>query len=285
MTAREPTLVANFDCDDSAYLSSFFLDPSRHVQIGGFVLRNRGASDFRTEEFWSSPTPVHYRDKKLYILVGPETFSAGEAFAHDLQALKRATIVGARTKGGAGGNPNGLTSIGANILVFVPSERAENPVTKSNWEGAGVTPDVAVGSDDPLDVAMRLALAGRQPIQADRGGARAGSAQDYWLDAPLLKIRTSPLSGSEDAVRRLIGEVIAAHPSYESMSPEIAKTVREKLPHLRAMLTALGTVRSVSFQRVDAMGDVYGVDHERGRSQWTIFVRNGRIEGLIFPAG
>lgn len=145
----------------AVYLSSFFLDPARPIHVDSFIVRNRGAPDFKTEELWSSPTPTHYISKRVYILVGPETFSAGEGFAYELQALKRATIVGAKTKGGAGGNPNGPTPLGSNLFVFVPSGRAESPVTKSHWDRVGVIPDIQAAPDDALDAAMKLALASR----------------------------------------------------------------------------------------------------------------------------
>lgn len=164
-------------------------------------------------------------------------------------------------------------------------------MTKSNWEGVGVLPDVQTAPDAALDAAMKLALASRQTLAADGGGAiapeehAASSAHDYWLDAPLLKIRTSPVAGSESAVRRLIGEAITEHPNYDLMSPEIAKATSEKLSQMHATLTALGAIRSVAFRRVDAMGDVYSVEHERGRSEWTIFVKNGRVEAVTFTSG
>ncbi|WP_457798625.1 S41 family peptidase [Methylocystis sp. S23] len=274
-----------------AYLSSFFLDPARSIHVHSLVVRIRGTSDYRTEEFWSSSTPTHYLDKPVYVLVGPETFSAGEAFAYNLKTLKRVAIVGVRTKGGAVGNPGGLTPIGSNLFINVSSARAENPVTKSNWAGVGVQPDVQAAPDAALDTAMKLALASRKSLAVNGGGAvssaeqTVSSAFDYWLDAPLLKIRTSPLAGSEKAVRRLVAEAIAEHPNYELMSPEIAKRTRDKLPELHAKLTALGAIRSVAFRRVDAMGDVYSVEHERGRSEWTIFVKSGKIQGVIFPLG
>ena len=32
--------------------------------------------------------------------------------------------------------------------MFVPGGRAENPVTKTNWDGVGVTPDIAAAPQD-----------------------------------------------------------------------------------------------------------------------------------------
>lgn len=142
-----------------AYLVSFFLDPGRRVHINDLIWRNRGTATFRTESFWSSPTPVNYRDKPVYVLVGPKTYSAGEEFAYDLQVLKRATIVGSKTRGGA--NPGGLTDVGSDLFAVVPTGRAENPITRSNWEGTGILPDVQAPPESAQ--AAAVALANRRP--------------------------------------------------------------------------------------------------------------------------
>jgi len=138
-----------------AYLASFFLDPDKRVPINDLIWRNRGTSTFRTESFWSSPTPVHYLSKPVYVLIGPKTYSAGEEFAYDLHVLQRATLVGERTRGGA--NPGGLKEIGSDLFVVVPSGRAENPITHGNWGGVGVHPDVQVTSEAAQETAIALA--------------------------------------------------------------------------------------------------------------------------------
>lgn len=139
-----------------AYLVGFFLDPNKRVHINDLIWRNRGTSTFRTESFWSSPTPVHYLNKHVYVLVGPKTYSAGEEFAYDLQVLKRATIVGEQTRGGA--NPGGLNELGSDLFVVVPPGRAENPITHTNWGEVGVHPDVQATSDTAQETAMALAM-------------------------------------------------------------------------------------------------------------------------------
>lgn len=138
-----------------AYLVSFFLDPGARVHINDLIWRNRGTSTFRTESFWSSTTPVSYLGKPVYVLVGPKTYSAGEEFAYDLQVLKRATIVGATTRGGA--NPGGLSDLGSDLFVVVPTGRAENPITRSNWGGVGVRPDVHAAPEATEETAIALA--------------------------------------------------------------------------------------------------------------------------------
>lgn len=138
-----------------AYLVSYFLDAGKPIHINSLVWRNRGTDTFRTETFWSSPTPLRYVGKPVYVLVGPKTYSAGEEFAYDLQALKRATVVGAKTRGGA--NPGGLTDLGSNFFVVVPTGRAENPITHTNWEGVGILPDVQAAPDVAESTAIALA--------------------------------------------------------------------------------------------------------------------------------
>ncbi|KIZ34011.1 MULTISPECIES: S41 family peptidase [Rhodopseudomonas] len=139
-----------------AYLVSFFLDPGHRVHINDLIWRNRGTSTFRTESFWSSPTPVRYLGKPVYVLVGSKTYSAGEEFAYDMHVLERATVVGETTRGGA--NPGGLNKVGADLFVVVPTGRAENPITHGNWGGVGVQPDVSAPLEQAQQTALDLAL-------------------------------------------------------------------------------------------------------------------------------
>lgn len=139
-----------------AYLASFFLDPHKRVHINDLVWRSPGTLTFRTESFWSSPTPVSYLGKPVYVLVGPKTYSAGEEFAYDLQVLKRVIVVGETTRGGA--NPGGLNDLGYDLFVVVPTGRAENPITHGNWGGIGVRPDVQAMHEVARETAVALAM-------------------------------------------------------------------------------------------------------------------------------
>jgi C-terminal processing protease CtpA/Prc len=42
--------------------------------------------------------------------------------------------------------------------AFIPIGRAISPITKTNWEGTGVEPDIKVPSDQALKTAFLLAL-------------------------------------------------------------------------------------------------------------------------------
>jgi hypothetical protein len=112
----------------------------------------------RTDKFFTDP---HVGGKKfggrkpVYVLTSARTFSGAEEFAYNLQALKRATIVGETTGGGA--HPGGVSSLPHGLSVFIPSGRAINPITNTNWEGTGVRPDVAVDPAAALEKALELA--------------------------------------------------------------------------------------------------------------------------------
>jgi hypothetical protein len=121
--------------------------------------RSRGAA--AEAQSWSVPFVPGGRwstTRPVYVLTSGKTFSAGEEFAYDLQQLKRATIVGARTRGGA--NPGVIHRIGEHFAMFVPNEAAVSPVSGTNWEGVGVAPDVPVEPAQALARAHRLALEG-----------------------------------------------------------------------------------------------------------------------------
>lgn len=110
------------------------------------------------KQFWTLPHPEDKRmpDIPLYVLTSKWTFSAAEEFAYDLKHLKRATIIGETTGGGA--HPGGRIAASDKFNVWIPVARAINPVTNTNWEGKGVTPNIEVPSDDALKTAHIRAL-------------------------------------------------------------------------------------------------------------------------------
>ncbi len=92
----------------------------------------------------------------VYVLVDGQTHSAAEAFAYDLQALKRATIIGERTRGGA--HLVDFVLVHRVFKLMVPIARAINPITNGNWQGHGVVPDVDAVPEDALRLAHQQAL-------------------------------------------------------------------------------------------------------------------------------
>ena len=135
-----------------ALLCSYLFDKRTHLNDLYWRERNR------TDEFWTRDTVKGRRygeSKPVYVLTSARTFSGAEEFANNLKALQRATIVGEATGGGA--HPGGTMRVGEHFALWVPTGRAINPVTKTDWEGTGVQPDVAVPADQALDKAKALA--------------------------------------------------------------------------------------------------------------------------------
>ncbi|HKQ78474.1 MAG TPA: S41 family peptidase [Blastocatellia bacterium] len=112
----------------------------------------------RTQQWWTAPyvPGKRYGNKDVYILTSKRTFSAAEEFTYNLKNLKRATIVGETTGGGA--HPGGTSRINAHFLVWVPRGRAINPISKTNWEGTGVEPDLKVPAEEALKTAHLTAV-------------------------------------------------------------------------------------------------------------------------------
>jgi len=110
------------------------------------------------EQQWTIPHVPgrRYQTNPLYILTSARTISAAEEFAYVLQAMERATIVGETTAGAA--HLVGEYHIDARFSIFVSNGRVVVPCTGGNWEGAGVTPDIAASEQDAAMVAHRTAL-------------------------------------------------------------------------------------------------------------------------------
>jgi hypothetical protein len=94
--------------------------------------------------------------KKLYILTSGNTFSAGEAFAYFMKNLKRATVIGEVTAGAAHGQKPFI--VNDKVVIHLPFERGVDALTKTDWEGVGVQPDVVVKADKALAKAQEMIL-------------------------------------------------------------------------------------------------------------------------------
>jgi hypothetical protein len=131
-----------------ATLLTYLVEPDRHLHFNDFYQR-RPEGDV-TEPWWTSPSVPgsRFAGKPVYVLTSPLTGSAAEEFAYDVQTHKLGTLVGAVTAGGA--NPGGLFRLNEHFAAFIATGRAINPVTKTNWEGVGVQPDVAVKPEDAV---------------------------------------------------------------------------------------------------------------------------------------
>jgi retinol-binding protein 3 len=134
-----------------AMMSSYLFDKPTHLND----LYNR-KEDFTTQ-YWTLPyvPGTTLADKPAFVLTSKSTFSGAEEFTYNLKNLKRATIVGETTGGGA--HPVSGHRIDDHFMIGVPFARAVNPISKTNWEGTGVEPDVSVKAAEALERAEDLA--------------------------------------------------------------------------------------------------------------------------------
>jgi hypothetical protein len=135
-----------------AYITSYLFDSRTH--LNDLWTRHTG----KTEEFWTRDSVPGRRfggQKPVYVLTSSSTFSGAEEFTNNLKALKRATIIGETTGGGA--HPVRARDIDDHFFIGVPYARAINPITHTNWEGVGVEPDVKVAAGEALATAERMA--------------------------------------------------------------------------------------------------------------------------------
>ena len=101
------------------------------------------------------------------MLTSSYTGSAAEEFTYNLKHLKRATIVGQTTGGAA--HPVTERVINDRFRMLVPYARAENPITKTNWEGVGVIPHIKVSASNALDAACAGAARKISALRNRRG--------------------------------------------------------------------------------------------------------------------
>jgi retinol-binding protein 3 len=134
-----------------ALISTYLFDQPTHLND----LYNR--KEDSTSQFWTLPYVPGKRlaGKPVFVLTSRHTFSGAEEFTYNLKNLKRATIIGETTGGGA--HPVSGHRIDDHFMIGVPFAKAVNPISKTNWEGTGVEPDVKIAAEQALDTAKKMA--------------------------------------------------------------------------------------------------------------------------------
>jgi hypothetical protein len=202
--------------------------------------------EFKTTDLGDLAYGAH---KPVFVLTSPGTFSGGEELSYDLQALKRAVIVGEVTGGGA--NPGGPVPLGHQFVVNMPSGHPVNPITGTNWEGIGVKPDIPVPSATALSRAHTLAIE-RLTVEAPDPASRS------MLNAVAMKLESIEQANSA-GVTRLTNAVLLGTYVLEA-GPGATVTILEKEGRL--------------VQRVDGFSDVA-----------LIFLNGNRYKPEGFPDG
>lgn len=109
-------------------------------------------------------TPL--RKAKVYLLVSNRTASAAEHFALALKSTGRATLIGERTAGAnhfGGGRP-----LNDHFAVWMPVGRTYDIKTGKDWEGDGISPDIAMDPKQALVFALEKAgLSHEEAVRLD----------------------------------------------------------------------------------------------------------------------
>lgn len=136
--------------------------------------------------------------KPLYVLIDKGVGSAAESFAYDVQQFKLGTLIGAPTAGAA--NNNDFFPVAPGYMLSVSTGRPMHAVSKSNWEGTGVAPDVAITPSQALEMAQSLAL---KALTAQHPAPEVQADYDWAL--PEVEARLHPIVVSEAAAKAAVG--------------------------------------------------------------------------------
>lgn len=160
-------------------------------------------------EMWLLPSVPGKRldEIDVYILTSGITFSAAEWMSYSLQNLKRVTIVGEQTAGGA--HPIDRKILTKGFSANIPFGEVKDPITKLDFEGRGVTPDVACKSEEAENTAHLLALQKLSSNNKDSSGAID------WI-IPVVKNRQNPTSVDSKTLKSYQGKYGKSQLLYEN---------------------------------------------------------------------
>jgi len=175
-------------------ISTYFFDEPVH--LNDLYAR----AEDRTANYWTLPYVPGPRASAadLYILTSARTFSGAEEFTYNMKNLKRATVIGETTGGGA--HPTGARIVQHDFILRVPFARAINPVSKTNWEGTGVVPDIACPAAEAFDKAYAMAV---EKLAAKAAGPQI-KAEYAWILAG-ENAKKAPMRVDEQILRSYAG--------------------------------------------------------------------------------
>jgi len=176
-------------------LCSYLFDEPTHLND----FYTRASND--TTQFWTYASVPGPRLSKVpvWVLTSAFTFSGAEEFAYDLKNLKRGTIVGETTGGGA--HPvDRVIFPSLRVVMNLPFGTAVNPITKTSWEGTGVEPDIKVPADSALSVAHIEAL---KKLRDTAGDSESRQQIAWALEG--IDVRAHPVAMDAKSLRAFTG--------------------------------------------------------------------------------
>jgi C-terminal processing protease CtpA/Prc len=239
--------------DMVAFMCSYFFDGEDLV----LLMTGYSRPEEKYYQSWTIPyiPGKHMDDVPLFILTSKSTFSAAEEFCYDLKYLKRATIVGETTRGGA--HPIDLKVLDDNLLLQIPEWRSIHPVTKTNWEGVGVEPDIAIPADEALDVAYLKAL---EELRKTAPNSDAKALYQWYIDGH--KAKMEPAVVDTETLARYVGKYGAYNITLDDVVLLYQRGDRAKY-------------------RMTPMSEVLFVIDEVSDRRLKFVVEDGRVTGLV----
>jgi C-terminal processing protease CtpA/Prc len=232
-------------------LITSYLYSGEPVHLNNFYYRPANENT----QTWTLPHVQGKRrpDIPVYVLTSSRTFSAAEEFTYNLKNLKRATIIGETTGGGA--HPGGTMPATERFTVWVPTGRAINPITNTNWEGTGVKPDIEVKADEALFIAHLKALEG---LATNSEGT---TKQRYEWDLVSLQSKKEPVAVPEATLKSYVGTYGEKKIVYEDGGLHFFPFPdrKEKLKPLSNDLFQIGEMKNVRLKVLTESNTVVGI--------------------------
>lgn len=136
-----------------SYLASYFFDEEPRLWISSYERRSEETESVST---FQEIGGERYLNKSIFILVSENTFSLAEQFAYGLKHFNKATIIGQTSAGAA--HSIDFMEVNENYLIQLPIGRSIHPVTKIDWEGTGVIPNINTSNSETLKTTHLKAL-------------------------------------------------------------------------------------------------------------------------------
>jgi hypothetical protein len=156
------------------FLMSYLYPAGKEQKFFDYNYKDHGVRVERSQWNLAAVPGQRSADIPVVVLTGSTSFSSAEWMAFSLQRLGRATVIGERTAGGA--HPVTSVPIDDRFMLQTPFGQIRDPVNGQDFEGVGVSPDIAVPASEALLVAQRLLLQRR---------AEAGDADARWALVPI----------------------------------------------------------------------------------------------------
>lgn len=156
------------------FLMSYLYPAGKEQEFFDYNYNDKGIRVARGQWSLAAVPGQRSADIPVVVLTGSTSFSSAEWMAFSLQRLGRATVIGERTAGGA--HPVTRVPIDDRFMLQVPVGQIRDPVHRQDFEGVGVTPDLAVPASGALLAAQKFLLQSR---------AQAGDADAKWALVPI----------------------------------------------------------------------------------------------------